>query len=136
MWKFNYLDLRNHRNKRETMLETIYKPLCKFFLENNIKSPRTINWFGIKHPYEMQVKSGTNEDWRIYGNQVLICGVSVFMDSVSFLNLNPKQNIYSLNRGIMILISMNIKIIKSTNFRNQEFKLIHNIYFTMLDILV
>jgi elongation factor P--beta-lysine ligase len=67
-------------------------------------------------------------------NQALICGVSVFMDSVSFLNLNPKQNIYSLNRGIMILISMNIKIIKSTNFRNQEFKLIHNIYFTMLDI--
>jgi hypothetical protein len=24
MWKFNYLDLRNYRNKREAMLETIY----------------------------------------------------------------------------------------------------------------
>jgi hypothetical protein len=24
MLKFNYLDLRNYRNKRETMLETIY----------------------------------------------------------------------------------------------------------------
>ena len=51
------------------------------------------------------------------GNHTLICGVSVFMDSVSFSNLSPKQNIYSLNRGIMILVSMNIKIIKSTNFR-------------------
>ena len=36
---------------------------------------------------------------------------------LGFLNLNPSQNIYSLNRGIMILMSMNIKIIKSTNYR-------------------
>ena len=29
MWKFNYLDLRNYRNKRETMLETIYLALVQ-----------------------------------------------------------------------------------------------------------
>jgi hypothetical protein len=29
MWKFNYLDLRNYRNKREAMLETIYLALVQ-----------------------------------------------------------------------------------------------------------
>ena len=47
MWKFNYLDLRNYRNKRETMLETIYLyqrcdsfnqiSFKTFFLQLNIK---------------------------------------------------------------------------------------------------
>jgi hypothetical protein len=31
MWKFNYRDLRNYRNKRETMLETIFLPLLQRF---------------------------------------------------------------------------------------------------------
>lgn len=53
-------------------------------IKQNIESSRTKNRFGMKHPYEMQVTSGTNEDSRVYGNQALICGVSVFMDSVGF----------------------------------------------------